>query len=364
MHTDQIPKRNQETRSILLVQLLAVGIIKLDLFLGLDWEASVASLSTSNAPSASDSEIDKLWYYWDSNENIRGPFCLLQLCKWSTTRYFPPDMRIRSGLPHHLRSVSSYQSPESVHSSGRSVKRALCLSLGLVGVCSSSSDYHGFLKSLSFSRINSRWKKGLIFDVKLAVVPRVCKSWGKVVTGPYCWQEIDIEEWSDLAEPDTIDRLLIVRSSGSVRKLCDSELQNDLMFSFIAEQLALGKKVLGLGIYDFGKESNGYSIRIPAIHGWIGGYIVKALPEHGSCRQEVSTELQTKVRNLRIALGDLHLKHKSLSTELQCHLDTDAKNKTELLHLRGRSISQKIACSTAYLGLSVGSDSCSFHKLK
>lgn len=82
---------------------------------------------------------------------------------------------------------------------------------------------------------------GLIFrnlslQVKLAVVPRVCKSWGKVVTGPYCWQEIDIEEWSDLAEPDTIDRLLIVRSSGSVRKLCVSELQNDLMFSFIAEQ--------------------------------------------------------------------------------------------------------------------------------
>lgn len=84
---------------------------------------------------------------------------------------------------------------------------------------------------------------GLIFrnlslQEKLAVVPRVCKSWGKVVTGPYCWQEIDIEEWSDLAEPDSIDRLLrllIVRSSGSVRKLCVSELQNDLMFSFIAE---------------------------------------------------------------------------------------------------------------------------------
>ncbi|GLT71186.1 hypothetical protein SLA2020_432200 [Shorea laevis] len=26
----------------------------------------------------------------------------------------------------------------------------------------------------------------------LTVIPRVCKSWGKVVTGPYCWQAIDI----------------------------------------------------------------------------------------------------------------------------------------------------------------------------
>lgn len=62
--------------------------------------------------------------------------------------------------------------------------------------------------------------------------------------------------------------------------------------------------------------------------------ILKALPEDGSCRQNVSTELQIKVRNLRVALGDLHLKHKSLSTELQCHQDTDAKNKAELRRLR------------------------------
>ncbi|KAI8545437.1 hypothetical protein RHMOL_Rhmol07G0039500 [Rhododendron molle] len=62
--------------------------------------------------------------------------------------------------------------------------------------------------------------------------------------------------------------------------------------------------------------------------------ILKALLEDGSCRQKVSTELQTKVRNLRVALGDLHLKHKSLGTELQCHQDTDAKNKAELRRLR------------------------------
>ncbi|GFZ10225.1 similar to F-BOX WITH WD-40 2 [Actinidia rufa] len=82
----------------------------------------------------------------------------------------------------------------------------------------------------------------------LTVVPRVCKSWGKVVTGPYCWQEIDIEEWSDWSEPDNVDRmlrLLIVRSCGSLRKLCVSDLQNDLIFSFIAEH-ASSLKILRL----------------------------------------------------------------------------------------------------------------------
>ncbi|CAL5385910.1 unnamed protein product [Camellia sinensis] len=74
----------------------------------------------------------------------------------------------------------------------------------------------------------------------LTVVPRVCKSWDKVVMGPYCWQEIDIEEWSSRSDPDNIDqmlRMLIVRSGGSLRKLCVSELQSDLIFSFIADQM-------------------------------------------------------------------------------------------------------------------------------
>lgn len=84
---------------------------------------------------------------------------------------------------------------------------------------------------------------GLIFrnlslQEMLTVVPRVCKSWGNVVIGPYCWQEIDIEEWSNRSDPDHIDRMLrmlLVRSSGSLQKLCVSELQTDLIFSFVAE---------------------------------------------------------------------------------------------------------------------------------
>ncbi|CAL5331332.1 unnamed protein product [Camellia sinensis] len=66
--------------------------------------------------------------------------------------------------------------------------------------------------------------------------------------------------------------------------------------------------------------------------------VLKALPEDGSCRKKASTDLQTEVRNLRVALGDLYLNHKSLARELQCHRDTDAKNKAELKRLRGLTI--------------------------
>ncbi|XP_058228086.1 zinc finger CCCH domain-containing protein 44-like [Rhododendron vialii] len=65
-------------------------------FSGVGSEASVASLSTGSAPVAYDSEIDKLWHYRDPNGSIQGPFCMLQLRKWRTTGYFPPDMRIWS----------------------------------------------------------------------------------------------------------------------------------------------------------------------------------------------------------------------------------------------------------------------------
>ncbi|KAH6760147.1 F-BOX WITH WD-40 2 [Perilla frutescens var. hirtella] len=75
-----------------------------------------------------------------------------------------------------------------------------------------------------------------LFEV-LTVVPRVCKSWGKAVMGPYCWQEIDLEEWSRNSKPELIDRmlrLLITRSCGSLRKLTVSGLSSDNGVLFIA----------------------------------------------------------------------------------------------------------------------------------
>ncbi|KAH6822587.1 F-BOX WITH WD-40 2 [Perilla frutescens var. hirtella] len=75
-----------------------------------------------------------------------------------------------------------------------------------------------------------------LFEV-LTVVPRVCKSWGKAVMGPYCWQEIDLEEWSRNSKPELVDRmlrLLITRSCGSLRKLTVSGLSSDNSVLFIA----------------------------------------------------------------------------------------------------------------------------------
>lgn len=85
---------------------------------------------------------------------------------------------------------------------------------------------------------------GLIFSKlslqeKLTVIPRVCKSWAKAVLGPYCWQEIDIEEWSSRRQLDNVDRMLqmlINRSGGSLRKLCVTGLHNSSIFFSIADQ--------------------------------------------------------------------------------------------------------------------------------
>lgn len=86
----------------------------------------------------------------------------------------------------------------------------------------------------------------------LTVVPRVCKAWNRAVTGPYCWQEIDIELWSNRChQSDHLDRMLqmlILRSSGSLRKLSVTGLQNDSIFSFIAQQWVIS--ILSLYSWD------------------------------------------------------------------------------------------------------------------
>ncbi|CAL9047062.1 unnamed protein product [Musa banksii] len=72
----------------------------------------------------------------------------------------------------------------------------------------------------------------------LTVVPRVCKSWYRAVSGPYCWQEIDIEEWSQRCKPEQLDQMLqmlITRSGGSFRRLSVSGLLTESMFTFISE---------------------------------------------------------------------------------------------------------------------------------
>ncbi|XP_010273021.1 PREDICTED: F-box protein FBW2 isoform X2 [Nelumbo nucifera] len=80
--------------------------------------------------------------------------------------------------------------------------------------------------------------KNLSLQETLTVIPRVCKSWNRAVMGPYCWQEIDIKEWSLRCQPEQLDRMLkmlIRRSCGSLRKLCVSGLPNEPILSFIAD---------------------------------------------------------------------------------------------------------------------------------
>ncbi|XP_025015584.2 E3 ubiquitin-protein ligase BRE1-like 1 isoform X2 [Ricinus communis] len=63
--------------------------------------------------------------------------------------------------------------------------------------------------------------------------------------------------------------------------------------------------------------------------------LLKEISEDGACRQKESYGLEAEVKNLRLALSDLHLKHKTFARELQSHRDIDAKNKAELNRLKG-----------------------------
>ncbi|CAL0335039.1 unnamed protein product [Lupinus luteus] len=84
---------------------------------------------------------------------------------------------------------------------------------------------------------------GIIFtklslEERLIVVPCVCKSWAEVIIGSYCWQEIDLGNWSRCCDPDKIDRMLkmlITRSSGSLKKLRVFEVQTERTFTFVVE---------------------------------------------------------------------------------------------------------------------------------
>ncbi|XP_068634247.1 E3 ubiquitin-protein ligase BRE1-like 1 [Aristolochia californica] len=61
------------------------------------------------------------------------------------------------------------------------------------------------------------------------------------------------------------------------------------------------------------------------------------VPKDESTRKMEKTinDLEMEVRNLRMALSDLHLKHRSLGNEVQRYRDTNAKNKAQLKLLTG-----------------------------
>lgn len=59
-----------------------------------DLESSALTSFSENSPPTDSSEMEKMWHYRDPNGKIQGPFSMMQLRKWSTTGYFPDDMRI------------------------------------------------------------------------------------------------------------------------------------------------------------------------------------------------------------------------------------------------------------------------------
>ncbi|KAJ4952890.1 hypothetical protein NE237_029722 [Protea cynaroides] len=77
----------------------------------------------------------------------------------------------------------------------------------------------------------------------------------------------------------------------------------------------------------------------------LSGALLEAFLEDERCRQKISIDLQSEVKNLRVTLGDLHLKHKKLASEVWSYRDTNAKNKAELKRLTG-----ELECTVAELG--------------
>ncbi|CAN0921819.1 E3 ubiquitin-protein ligase BRE1-like 1 [Linum grandiflorum] len=63
--------------------------------------------------------------------------------------------------------------------------------------------------------------------------------------------------------------------------------------------------------------------------------VQKELSNDGTCRQKSCTESVMEVKHLRSTLSDLHLRHKSLSRDLQGRRDKDAKNKAQHMRLKG-----------------------------
>ncbi|XP_076895356.1 zinc finger CCCH domain-containing protein 19-like [Bidens hawaiensis] len=57
-------------------------------------ETSTSTNTVKNTPVSNYSELEKVWHYRDPSGKIQGPFCMVQLQKWSTTGYFPEDMKI------------------------------------------------------------------------------------------------------------------------------------------------------------------------------------------------------------------------------------------------------------------------------
>ncbi|KAG6503188.1 hypothetical protein ZIOFF_035499 [Zingiber officinale] len=81
----------------------------------------------------------------------------------------------------------------------------------------------------------------------LTVIPRVCKSWSRVVLGPYYWQKIDIDELSVSGLHTESMFTLIANHAGSLQRL---ELPRSEMNDAIVKLVLVRSKRLDLSLSD------------------------------------------------------------------------------------------------------------------
>ncbi|KAG0460351.1 hypothetical protein HPP92_020237 [Vanilla planifolia] len=85
-------------------------------------------------------------------------------------------------------------------------------------------------------------------DELARTAPFVCRGWRETLSGPYCWSEIDIEEWCRRVDrEDVVDvgvRRLVGRSGRTLRRLTACRIGNS-GFSFVA---SFGKQLQVLQI--------------------------------------------------------------------------------------------------------------------
>ena len=75
-------------------------------------------------------------------------------------------------------------------------------------------------------------------EERVGVLPLVCKSFAACVHGPYCWAEIDIDQWCRKMDRtgfqvDSAVRKLVRRTRGTVRRLSAFKV-GDPGFAYVA----------------------------------------------------------------------------------------------------------------------------------
>ncbi|KAK9052519.1 hypothetical protein SSX86_029148 [Deinandra increscens subsp. villosa] len=89
MHIEKVPSASPLEKSQHEVDCNGSTVTKLD-----QRTTLCSSVSNSEPETTPSFSSDTTWHYLDPNGKVQGPFSLVQLQRWSTSGYFPPDMRI------------------------------------------------------------------------------------------------------------------------------------------------------------------------------------------------------------------------------------------------------------------------------